>query len=1319
MTAQKDEQIAQVTAQKDEQIAHLKAQLAQLANLRRLDDAGVVGAERAALPPPAPTRAGTAQRLASDASEGHVSMEISTGTGGTTTTVHATSTPLVRDGLTAAAVLIVANDYPGLPKGATLPQVKAEADGYERIVTATGGHATVLRNATVEQFRSALGATRPDALIFCGHGDTQLGAELSLAFMNSDRGRIELERDDTIVGILCKHAEDCEDAAAAAGGREAGARLQMVVLNGCCTYRLADLLRKSAPPALRHILCWRSITHDGAARAFGEAYVKRRLRRRHQLRHEDASAAFGGAKYDVLLMRRDGQIGNGWVRTAQPKFAFVDPRDAARVDPASGRLRDGSGSLAAGVPALVDLRVEEKRAADARFVNELEPLLRDWATKEVPSRSLPRLEELRAHLDVLDVGLAEGGVDALAACEELAVTVVQLIRGAAGPFAATPESVARLAAIVLQGNKEYLQVYGSMLRKVRNNVDFAAFCEELSVVVVDESRYPQRVAKLAAVYAGAAQALPRFEQVLAEAVRRAHTGKMRVASLKRVFRVLQKQATRTDGGEPHECEMACDIVRGSIVCDSMRGLVTVLRVVLQMRDEGKVVVVRHKDRFRAPTAAGWADAMLNIVCLGPGLGGAAAAGHVCELQLVHARMLQARKELGGHSAYAAFREAAELLACAVAGGGGNGAKALASACKAGDRDTARVLLYAGVESVDIPGMGDIGKVTLSETMLSSDSSKLHGLRCDGWRLTPSTTNLDLQGKLSGVIDVNLVSSVLKVNNSLATLDLRDNKIGDEGGKAIAEVLPKCPLTSINLLQNKLRKNGARAILGACEKSSTLTTVLGLGGKDAADFSNKGWDVPHAILVAAELKVNNSLTSLDLRSNGIGVEGGKAIAKVLPSSSLTSINLLLNNIGDGAAAVIAAAEQNGKIKTLCGIKPGQAEADFRVWGLKPADAQLLAFDVKFSSPLISVNLLKNDLGNGLEALSAAFEESSTLKSLCGLRAGKDTADFRSQCLRAADARLFAVELQFNSPLKSANLGGNDIGDGGVIAISEALKTNSTLTELGLQSEWNSSNKIGPAGAQALADMLKVNSPLTSLNLYNNNIGDEGGKAIAEVLSKCPLKVLNLAANGIGNPGAAALAVVLPNGPLTSVNLLSNDIRGGAAAIIAAAEQNGQIKTLCGIKPDQTEADFSRWCLKPADAQLLAFDLKPSSPLKQLNLYRNKIGAEGAKALAAVLSTSLLTDINISGNKIGNGGKRAIGKALLSSSTSKLQFLTCDEWSIRTDTTELSLIGKGLGSADAQLMAGVIKFNSPLTTLNLQQNNIGVEGGKAIAEVLPKW
>ena len=79
-------------------------------------------------------------------------------------------------------------------------------------------------------------------------------------------------------------------------------------------------------------------------------------------------------------------------------------------------------------------------------------------------------------------------------------------------------------------------------------------------------------------------------------------------------------------------------------------------------------------------------------------------------------------------------------------------------------------------------------------------------------------------------------------------------------------------------------------------------------------------------------------------------------------ALTSVNLLKNDLGDVAAAVVAAAKQNGKIKTLCGIKEGQSE--FKHIGsygngyLKASDAALLSFDLEFNRALNSVDLSLN-------------------------------------------------------------------------------------------------------------------------------------------------------------------------------------------------------------------------------------------------------------------------------------------------------------------------------------------------------------------------
>jgi hypothetical protein len=49
-------------------------------------------------------------------------------------------------------------------------------------------------------------------------------------------------------------------------------------------------------------------------------------------------------------------------------------------------------------------------------------------------------------------------------------------------------------------------------------------------------------------------------------------------------------------------------------------------------------------------------------------------------------------------------------------------------------------------------------------------------------------------------------------------------------------------------------------------------------------------------------------------------------------------------------------------------------------------------------------------------------------------------------------------------------------------------------------------------------------------------------------------------------------------------------------VEAATGKPQLTTLCGLKPDQTKADFSG--LKVGDAILLAFDLKKNSVLMEL-------------------------------------------------------------------------------------------------------------------------
>ena len=67
---------------------------------------------------------------------------------------------------------------------------------------------------------------------------------------------------------------------------------------------------------------------------------------------------------------------------------------------------------------------------------------------------------------------------------------------------------------------------------------------------------------------------------------------------------------------------------------------------------------------------------------------------------------------------------------------------------------------------------------------------------------------------------------------------------------------------------------------------------------------------------------------------------------------------------------------------------------------------------------------------------------------------------------------------NTSLTKISLRGNNIGDEGAKAIGEALKENTSLTEIFL---WNN---IGDEGGKAIGEALKVNTSLTMIDLNYN-------------------------------------------------------------------------------------------------------------------------------------------------------------------------------------------------------------------------------------------
>ena len=108
------------------------------------------------------------------------------------------------------------------------------------------------------------------------------------------------------------------------------------------------------------------------------------------------------------------------------------------------------------------------------------------------------------------------------------------------------------------------------------------------------------------------------------------------------------------------------------------------------------------------------------------------------------------------------------------------------------------------------------------------------------------------------------------------------------------------------------------------------------------------------------------------------------------------------------------------------------------------------------------------------------------------------------IRAILTKILSVEhfcpldVFFNRALKSVDLSNNKIDTGGISALCEALKSNSTLESLVIQNRNHGATKIDAAGAQAIAEMLVVNRALNTLNLSWNSLGDEGARHIATAL-----------------------------------------------------------------------------------------------------------------------------------------------------------------------------------------------------------------------------
>jgi len=144
---------------------------------------------------------------------------------------------------------------------------------------------------------------------------------------------------------------------------------------------------------------------------------------------------------------------------------------------------------------------------------------------------------------------------------------------------------------------------------------------------------------------------------------------------------------------------------------------------------------------------------------------------------------------------------------------------------------------------------------------------------------------------------------------------------------------------------------------------------------------------------------------------------------------------------------------------------------------------------------------------------------------------------------------AAVLRENKSLNALNLGGNQIGDQGVMALFPALLEAERLTRLHLHR-----NRLCDGAATILAEAAKANTSIRELYLGDNHIGDIGAEALAgALLQSSGLVKLQLPSNNISDRGAEALAEALvKNHVLSDLDLGHNKLSNAGVTRLQNAE-----------------------------------------------------------------------------------------------------------------------------------------------------------------------
>ncbi|XP_066322138.1 RAN GTPase-activating protein 2-like [Miscanthus floridulus] len=288
------------------------------------------------------------------------------------------------------------------------------------------------------------------------------------------------------------------------------------------------------------------------------------------------------------------------------------------------------------------------------------------------------------------------------------------------------------------------------------------------------------------------------------------------------------------------------------------------------------------------------------------------------------------------------------------------------------------------------------------------------------------------------------------------------------------------------------------------------------------------------------------------------------------------------------------------------------------------------------------------------------------------------------------RIFSKALE-GSVLRYLNISDNALGEKGVRAFSELLKSQESLEELYVMNDG-----ISEEAAKALSELIPATEKLKVLHFHNNMTGDEGAIYIAEMVKRSPnVESFRCSATRIGSDGGVALSEALG----TCTRLKKLDLRDNLFGVDAGLALSETLPKL----PDLVELYLSDLNLENEGTKAIANALKQSAPqLEVLEMAGNEINARAAPNLAECLTAmQSLKKLTLAENELKDHGAVIIAKSLEDG---------------HTDLKELDVSTNMLQRVGARCFARAVANKPAFVQLNINGNFISDEGIDEVKEIL---